>query len=83
MRMHYFIYIMSKFESSLDENLRIPAHNPGISHVYQIYRDWTIAFSNQRTSLFKKILDNRKWVRVKLQLSFFLCKFDSSQDILN
>ena len=53
-------FILDCTSPNLDENLRIPAHNPGISHVYKISRDWTFAISNQRTSLLKKILDNRK-----------------------
>ena len=52
-------FILDCTSPNLDENLRIPAHNPGISHVYKISRDWTFAISNQRTRLLKKVLDRK------------------------
>ena len=38
---------------NLDESIRIPAHNPGISGIFKVARDWCYAVSSERARLLK------------------------------
>ena len=49
-------FILDCTSPNLEENIRIPAHNPGISRVFQLSRDWCFSISNERARLLKNLL---------------------------
>ena len=53
-------FILDCTSPNLAETLRIPAHNPGISEVFRISRDWCYAVSNERTRLLKQINKHKR-----------------------
>ena len=48
-------FILDCTSINLDEDIRIPAHNPNITSVYKVCRDWSYAVTNERARLLKKI----------------------------
>ena len=50
---------------SLPDSFRIPAHNPEITSVYKISRDWSFAISKERSRLLRHLSKNWKWRRYK------------------
>ena len=52
-------FILDCTSFNLDEAIRIPTHNPGISQVYKISRDWCYAVSNERARLLRRIEQRR------------------------
>ena len=54
-------FILDCTSFNLGDNFRIPAHNPGISDIYQISRDWCTAISNERARLLRaKTAESRR-----------------------
>ena len=47
-------FILDCTSLNLPDNYRIPAHNPNISLVYKISRDWTFAIGSERLRLLKQ-----------------------------
>ena len=55
-------FILDCTSINLDEDIRIPAHNPNITSVYKVCRDWSYAVTNERARLLKKICkDDSRW----------------------
>ena len=48
-------FILDCTSANLDDNVRIPAHNPGISKVFALSRDWCFSISNERARLLKNL----------------------------
>ena len=48
-------FILDCTSLNLDETTRIPAHNPGISLIYKLSRDWCYAVSSLRAKLLQRI----------------------------
>ena len=48
-------FILDFTSLNLPESYRIPAHNPGISAVWKISRDWCFSVNNERSRLLKNI----------------------------
>ena len=46
-------FILDCTSLNLPDSFRIPAHNPGISAVFKISRDWTFAINSERSRLTK------------------------------
>ena len=46
---HLTQFILDCSSINLPEGYRIPAHNPGISSIFALSRDWCTAVSNERT----------------------------------
>ena len=46
-------FILDCTSINLAEDIRIPAHNPNISEIFRISRDWCFAVSNERTRILK------------------------------
>ena len=46
-------FVLDCSSINLDSNLRIPAHNPGVSAVYKLSRDWCYSVGNMRAKLLK------------------------------
>ena len=40
---------------NLDQSLRVPAHNPKVSDIFKVTRDWCFAVNNERLRLLKQI----------------------------
>ena len=47
-------FILDCTSINLSENIRIPAHNPGVKHIYRISRDWCFAVANERSRLLQR-----------------------------
>ena len=50
---HLTQFILDCSSINLAEGYRIPAHNPGISRIFNLSRDWCTAVSNERTRQLK------------------------------
>ena len=48
-------FILDCTSFNLPDSIRIPLHNPGISAIYRISRDWCFSVSNKRSSLLRKL----------------------------
>ena len=51
-------FILDCSSLSLPDSFRIPAHNPEITSVFKISRDWSYAISNERSRLLRILLQN-------------------------
>ena len=47
-------FILDCTSLNLPDNYRIPAHNPNISSVFKVSRDWSFAVGSERLRLLKK-----------------------------
>ena len=48
-------FILNCISINLSENICVPAHNPGIKHMYRISRDWCFAISNERSRQLRRL----------------------------
>ena len=48
-------FILDCSSLNLADNVRIPAHNPGISEVFRVSRDWCFSVSNARLRLLRNL----------------------------
>ena len=51
-------FILDCSSLSLPDSFRIPAHNPEITSVYKISRDWSFAISKERSRLLRHLSKN-------------------------
>ena len=61
-------FILDCTSLNLPDNYRIPAHNPNISLVYKISRDWTFAIGSERLRLLKQARKSKYWQRRRHKL---------------
>ena len=47
-------FILDCTSFNLSDSARIPAHNPGISGIFEVSRDWCFAMSNERARLLRR-----------------------------
>ena len=47
-------FILDCTSINLEERIRIPAHNPGVSQIFRVSRDWCYAVSSERARLLHK-----------------------------
>ena len=48
-------FILDCTSLNLPDSIRVPAHNPGISAIYRVSRDWCFAASSERSSCLKSL----------------------------
>ena len=48
-------FVLDCTSFNLHDSIRVPVHNPGISAVYRVYRDWCFAISSERSRLLKAL----------------------------
>ena len=53
-------FILDPTSANLDNSIRVPAHNPGVSELFKVSRDWCYAISNERSRLLQKLYRNKK-----------------------
>ena len=70
-------FVLDCTSLNLPDSIRIPMHNPGISAIFRISRDWCYAVSSERSRLLRKLAklkakttssDNNQ---IRAELSFF------------
>jgi hypothetical protein len=50
-------FILDCTSFNLPDSIRIPMHNPGISAIYKISRDWCFSVSSERSRLLKNLAE--------------------------
>ena len=58
-------FILDCTSLNLPESIRVPAHNPGISAIYRVSRDWCFAANSDRSNCLKTVR-NWEWRRLRI-----------------